>query len=109
MDIFGTAGGHSFSQDMISPGLGGENFNFDWQMAYRWAPGAKKLPRGTRLECIAHYDNSAFNPYNPNPFATVRHGPQTHHEMMFGFFFYTNAAEQLGHRSAAVQRRQQPL
>ena len=55
-----------------------------------------RLAKGTRLECIAHYDNSPFNPYNPNPLATVRNGPQTYHEMLFGFFFYTNAGEQLG-------------
>jgi thiol-disulfide isomerase/thioredoxin len=74
------------------------NYNFAWQIAYQWQTGAKKLPKGTRLECIAHFDNSAFNPYNPNPLATVRHGPQTYHEMMYGFFFYTDAAEQLGLR-----------
>ncbi|MBI1831843.1 MAG: redoxin family protein, partial [Planctomycetes bacterium] len=71
------------------------NYSFSWQVPYRWEPGKTRLPKGTRLECIAHYDNSAFNPYNPDPKATVRHGPQTHHEMMFGFFFYTNADEQL--------------
>jgi thiol-disulfide isomerase/thioredoxin len=72
------------------------NYNFSWQIPYRWEAGKKTLPKGTRLECIAHYDNSPFNPYNPNPLATVRNGPQTHHEMMYGFFFYTNADEKLG-------------
>ena len=72
------------------------NFNFSWQLPYRWEPGQQRLPKGTRLECVAHYDNSPFNPYNPDPLATVRLGPQTHQEMMFGFFFYTDAAEQLG-------------
>jgi thiol-disulfide isomerase/thioredoxin/mono/diheme cytochrome c family protein len=83
------------------------NYNFSWQIPYRWEPGKMRLPKGTRLECVAHYDNSAFNPYNPDPLATVRHGPQTHHEMMFGFFFYTNAAEQLGlHVDARTGREQ---
>jgi hypothetical protein len=72
------------------------NYNFSWQVPYRWETGKKTLPKGTRLECIAHYDNSPFNPYNPNPLATVRNGPQTHNEMMYGFFFYTNADEKLG-------------
>jgi thiol-disulfide isomerase/thioredoxin len=71
------------------------NYNFAWQIPYRWEPGKKTLPKGTRLECVAHFDNSAFNPYNPNPKATVRNGPQTHHEMMYGFFFYTHAHEKL--------------
>jgi thiol-disulfide isomerase/thioredoxin len=72
------------------------NYNFEWQVPYRWAPGTKKLPKGTRLECAARFDNSAFNPYNPDPKATVRNGPQTHHEMMYGFFFYTEADQKLG-------------
>jgi thiol-disulfide isomerase/thioredoxin len=72
------------------------NYNFSWQIPYRWEPGKKTLPKGTRLECIAHYDNSPFNPYNPDPKATVRNGPQTHNEMMFGFFFYTHVDEKLG-------------
>jgi thiol-disulfide isomerase/thioredoxin len=72
------------------------NYNFDWQMAYRWAPGKKKLPKGTRLEAIAHYDNSAFNPFNPNPKATVRDGQQTFHEMMNGFAFFVDEDEKLG-------------
>jgi hypothetical protein len=71
------------------------NYNFDWQMPYVWEPGKMTFPKGTRLECVAHYDNSTFNPYNPDPKATVRDGPQTYHEMMNGFVFYTDAAEQL--------------
>jgi hypothetical protein len=71
------------------------NYSFDWQQPYRWAPGAKRLPKGTRVECVAHYDNSAFNPFNPDPTATVRDGPQTHQEMMNGFVFYVDAGERL--------------
>jgi hypothetical protein len=71
------------------------NYNFDWQMPYRWAAGAQRFPRGTRIECVAHYDNSTFNPYNPDATATVREGQQTTEEMMYGFFFYTDDAEDL--------------
>jgi hypothetical protein len=71
------------------------NYSFAWQVPYRWEPGQKRLPKGTRLECVAHFDNSPFNPFNPDPKATVRFGPQTHHEMMYGFFFYIDAAERL--------------
>jgi thiol-disulfide isomerase/thioredoxin len=71
------------------------NYSFSWQIPYRWEPGKVRFPKGTRLECIAHYDNSAFNPYNPNPTATVRDGPQTYHEMMNGFIFFTDANEKL--------------
>jgi thiol-disulfide isomerase/thioredoxin len=72
------------------------NYSFSWQVPYRWEPGKKRFPKGTRLECVAHFDNSPFNAYNPDPKATVREGLQTHQEMMYGFFFYTDAAEQLG-------------
>ncbi|WP_339727636.1 redoxin domain-containing protein [uncultured Gimesia sp.] len=71
------------------------NYNFDWQIGYLWKDQRNFFPKGTRVEAIAHYDNSAFNPYNPDPTARVRNGPQTYHEMMYAFFFYTYANEQL--------------
>jgi len=71
------------------------NYHFGWQQNYRWRPGDKKFAAGTRIEVVAHFDNSPFNPFNPDPTATVRHGPQTVQEMMFGFFFYTNTNEDL--------------
>lgn len=71
------------------------NYNFDWQIGYMWAPGSRKFPKGTRIECIAHFDNSDFNPFNPDPTETVREGRQTYHEMMYGFLFYTVDEEQL--------------
>jgi thiol-disulfide isomerase/thioredoxin len=74
------------------------NYNFEWQIPYRWESGKKRFAKGTKLECIAHYDNSPFNPYNPDAKATVRNGPQTYNEMMYGFFFYTHADEKLGIR-----------
>jgi thiol-disulfide isomerase/thioredoxin len=74
------------------------NYHYDWQQNYRWQPGTKKFPKGTQIEAIAHFDNSAFNPFNPDPTATVKHGPQTVNEMMFGFFFYTDDGEQLNLR-----------
>ena len=44
------------------------------------------MPKGTRLEVIATYDNSPGNPYNPDPAATVRWGDQTWEEMMIAFY-----------------------
>ncbi len=71
------------------------NYSFDWQMGYRWTPGQKKFPAGTKIEVVAHYDNSPFNPYNPDASAVVKEGDQTFDEMMFGFFFFTEDDEQL--------------
>lgn len=72
------------------------NFNFDWQASYRLPKDKIRFPKGTRIDCIAHFDNSKFNPYNPDPTDTVRHGPQTFNEMMFGFLFFTRDDESLG-------------
>jgi thiol-disulfide isomerase/thioredoxin len=74
------------------------HYNFDWQQSYQWEEGAARFPAGTRFEVVAHYDNSKFNPFNPDPSATVRHGLQTEDEMMYGFVFYTRANEQLNLR-----------
>src|SRR5207248_2886230 len=51
-------------------------YDFNWQHRYVLAE-PKRLPAGTRVRCIAHYDNSADNPANPDPSATVRAGQQT--------------------------------
>lgn len=71
------------------------SYDFNWQIAYEIAPGAKRLLAGTRVEVLAHFDNSVFNPFNPDPGQTVRYGPQTHDEMMNGYVFYTVDAEEL--------------
>jgi len=71
-------------------------FDFDWQASYRWPAGARRFAAGTRIECLAHFDNSPFNPWNPDPAATVRFGLQTEQEMMYGFLFYVEAGEELG-------------
>jgi peroxiredoxin len=60
-------------------------YDFNWQLSYVLAE-PKKLPAGTVVECIAHFDNSAENVANPNPNEVVHWGPQTWEEMMIGFF-----------------------
>ena len=59
-------------------------FDFNWQLGYEFAKPVV-LPKGTRLESIAHFDNSANNPYNPNPGIDVTYGPQTTDEMAVSF------------------------
>ncbi len=73
------------------------NYNFDWQQSYRWPRGAKTFARGTRLEALAHFDNSTWNPFNPDPTATVRFGQETTDEMMYLFVFWYARHEALGH------------
>ncbi len=60
-------------------------WDFNWQITYDLAQ-PKILPKGTRVEVIAHFDNSPKNLYNPDPTQTVRWGDQTWEEMMIGFF-----------------------
>jgi peroxiredoxin len=62
-------------------------FNFAWQDVYR-LPAPRPLPRGARIECVAHFDNSRNNPANPDPTATVRWGDYTWDEMMIGYIDY---------------------
>lgn len=65
------------------------NYSFDWQLAYQYAPGTKRFPKGTKIRTVSHYDNSAFNPYNPDPTVEVPYGDQTIHEMNDGYVFYS--------------------
>jgi hypothetical protein len=60
-------------------------YDFNWQLGYEETKPLL-LPKGTRIECTAHHDNSANNPANPNPNVTVRWGDQTWEEMMMGWF-----------------------
>jgi mono/diheme cytochrome c family protein len=60
-------------------------YDFNWQHTY--IPKTPiRLPKGTRLDCVAHFDNSAKNKYNPDPTQTVRWGDQTWEEMMIGWY-----------------------
>lgn len=59
-------------------------FDFNWQLGYEFAKPVL-LPKGTRLESIAHFDNSENNPWNPNPNIDVAYGPQTTDEMAVSF------------------------
>jgi len=67
-------------------------YDFNWQLTYL----PKKpilLPKGTRLDCVAHYDNSPKNKFNPDPSKEVRWGDQTWEEMMIGWYTYARADE----------------
>jgi hypothetical protein len=63
------------------------SYDFAWQSVYRLAT-PKAMPRGTRIDCLAHFDNSPDNPNNPDPKAEVRWGDQTWDEMMIGYIDY---------------------
>ena len=63
-------------------------YNFGWQVYY-YPKTPLFVPKGTRIEVVAHFDNSVKNPRNPDPTKEVRFGEQTWDEMMNGFIDYT--------------------
>jgi peroxiredoxin len=67
-------------------------YNFGWQSVYRLAEPVA-MPRGAKLHCVAHFDNSVKNPRNPDPTQAVYWGDQTWEEMMIGWIDYYNDAD----------------
>ena len=63
-------------------------YDFNWQTDYVFAEPLR-LPKGTKIRAVAHYDNSAANKSNPDPKVNVKWGDQTWEEMMFTAFVYS--------------------
>lgn len=90
--------GHDFAYYAIDPAgrrtqlLSVPQYDFNWQHGYRFVKPLQ-LARGSRIECVAHFDNSAGNPHNPDPTTTVRFGEQTWDEMMIGYVEYYRPGE----------------
>lgn len=86
--------GKSFRYDLHYPDgtvetiLDVPRYDFNWQVIYMFAE-PKLAPAGTRMYCLAHFDNSENNLANPNPNEEVRWGDQTWEEMMIGWFSET--------------------
>jgi hypothetical protein len=85
------ARGKSFEYRIVFPDGKSETilsvpaYNWHWQLWYDLAE-PMDLPPGTKIECTAHFDNSANNPENPDPTKDVIWGQQSWDEMMVGFF-----------------------
>ncbi|MFM7322583.1 MAG: hypothetical protein ACKO5K_13815 [Armatimonadota bacterium] len=68
-------------------------WDFEWQPSYRFKEPVR-LPRGTRVDVRAVYDNSANNPANPwSPPRDIAWGEGTDAEMCSVFFGYTMDSE----------------
>ena len=63
-------------------------YQFAWQSLYRLAE-PKTLPAGTVIRVTAGFDNSLWNPLNPDPSQTVVFGEQTINEMLIGYLNLT--------------------
>ena len=61
------------------------HYDFNWQTAYR-LPEPRLIPRGSRIQSFATFDNSANNVANPDPSKTVKWGDQSWEEMLLGYF-----------------------
>jgi len=57
------------------------HYDFNWQIVYYLAKPLH-LPMGTKVEITAHWDNSANNPFNPDPTKAVKWGNQSWDEML---------------------------
>jgi thiol-disulfide isomerase/thioredoxin/mono/diheme cytochrome c family protein len=85
--------GKSFTFDLATPDAKNERllsvpkYDFNWQIFYEFAE-PRRLPKGSQIHCVAHFDNSKGNPNNPNPWQPVMFGLQTWEEMMVGFVDY---------------------
>ena len=66
-------------------------YDFNWQNTYDLVQ-PKRMPAGTRIHVVGHFDNSPQNPANPDPSKTITFGPQTWDEMFIGYFNYTTVA-----------------
>jgi hypothetical protein len=82
--------GKSMRYDLVSasgartPLVDVPHYDFKWQQGY--VPAQPVIVRaGSKIECLATYDNSANNPWNPDPAKEVRWGDQSWDEMMIGF------------------------
>jgi hypothetical protein len=82
------------------------HYDFSWQLTYVEAKDLV-VPKGTVIECTAHFDNSANNPNNPDPSKVVKYGEQSWDEMMIGFFQVAIPADQP--ISSVLPQRKKPV
>jgi peroxiredoxin len=93
--------GKDFMYEVIYPDkhkqtlLSVPQYDFNWQSSYRLKEPLH-IPQGSIIRCVAHYDNSAANPANPDPKRDVRWGDQTWEEMMIGYVDYYWEADKVG-------------
>ena len=65
-------------------------WDFNWQTVYELETPVD-IPAGTKVECIAHYDNSKDNPVNPDHTIDITFGDESYDEMMIGFIDFVAA------------------
>jgi hypothetical protein len=81
-------------------------FDFNWQLHYELTEPLK-IPAGSKLVSLAHYDNSIKNRYNPAPQKEVFWSEQSWDEMFIPWFEYTVDSKNLIKPSAAPSASRQ--
>jgi peroxiredoxin len=72
-----------------------KDWDFNWQETYVFKEPIR-LPKGSRVDLVAYYDNSSGNPNNPNnPPKQVTWGEETTDEMCVAIFGFTVDGENL--------------
>jgi hypothetical protein len=72
-----------------------DNWDFNWQLSY-YLQQPLDVPKGSVLQVVSHYDNTASNPRNPNkPPKLVKWGEATTDEMCVGFLAVTKKGQDL--------------
>ncbi len=66
------------------------DYDFNWQFQYELKE-PYLIPAGSTMHITWWYDNSADNPYNPDPTVDVTYGPATTDEMMNARIYFARA------------------
>lgn len=66
------------------------SYSYAWQPTYQLAEPAM-LKAGTKVHVTGTFDNSEFNPANPDPSKELRFGLQSWDEMFMGYWTYHSA------------------
>src|SRR5207248_11399679 len=83
----------TFPDGTVKPLIWIRDWDFNWQATYYYKEPIA-LPKGTKIDLLAVYDNSEKNPrQTAHPPRTVRFGEQTTDEMCFCFLGLTIEGE----------------
>jgi hypothetical protein len=81
-------------------------FDFNWQLHYELEEPLK-VPAGSKMIAIAHYDNSLKNRYNPAPQKEVFWAEQSWDEMFIPWFEYTVDSRDLTKMAVSKSKNEQ--
>jgi hypothetical protein len=81
-------------------------YDFNWQINYELEKPLK-LPAGSKITAVGHYDNSPRNRYNPAPEKQVYWSDQSWDEMFIPYIEYTIDSQTLTNAAKTTQQQRQ--